>query len=163
MNAILIFGGLAIVLFAASLFSKRRFGVLGLALAAGSILSGIWDGTAGLLVSLVNVVPKGSWTEAVTKVLVVLAPAIILLFHGVTYKTMPARILGSLLFTVLALTFLVEPLSTVLATDPLSKEVIGWLRANYSALISLGLILAVLDLFTTHAQAKHEQPKKGKH
>ena len=101
MNTILVFGGLAVVLFFASLVSKRRFGILGLALAAGSILSGIWDGTASLLVSFVGVVPNGAWTDAVTKALLVVAPAVLLLFHGVTYKSMVARIFGSLLFAAL--------------------------------------------------------------
>jgi len=163
MNTILVFGGLAVVLFFVSLVSKRRFGILGLALAAGTILSGIWDGTASLMVSVTGLVPNGAWTDAVTKSLLVLAPAILLLFHGVTYKSMPARIFGSLLFAVLAVTFVSVPLSTVLPTAGLGKPVLAWLHENYPVLVSLGLVLAVLDLFTTRAQAKHEQEKKGKH
>ncbi len=163
MNTLLVFGGLFIVLFVASLLSKRRFGALGLALAAGSILSGIWDGTASLLVSIANVVPQGNWNLAVTKGLVVLLPAVVLLFHGVTYKTMASRIFGSLLFAGLALTFLVDPLSTVLSSNGLGGQVIAWLKGNYPVLVSLGMVLAVFDLFTTNSQVKHEREKKGKH
>ncbi len=156
-----IFAGIGVVLFFASLVSKRRFGVLGLALAAGFVLSGIWDKTAGLLISLASFIPEGTWNEAVAKSLIILAPAGILLFHGVTYKTMAARIFGSLLFTGLALTFLMSSLVSVLPSDGLSKQVIDWFQSNRSLLISFGLIVAVFDLFLTKSAKAHDD-KKGK-
>ena len=47
MNVVLIFGLLAVVLFGSAFVTRRRFGLLGLALAAGSILSGLWGYDAG--------------------------------------------------------------------------------------------------------------------
>ena len=70
-----------ILLFFAAFITKKRFGLLGLALAAGSILSGIWSYEAGLIPSLFNI-PSGSLTSAVVSSVIILLPAGVLLFHG---------------------------------------------------------------------------------
>jgi len=102
---ILIFAGVAVLLFTGAFISKRKFGLLGLALTAGATISAIWSYDAGLVVSGLGILPKGEVTQAVTQSLVVLLPAIILLFHGYSYKNIIARITGSLMFTILALAF----------------------------------------------------------
>jgi len=163
MNALLILGGIAILLFVVALFSKRRFGVLGLALAAGSVLSTVWDSTASLMVAFIGIVPKGMITVAVTQALVVVGPAIVLLFHGVTYKTMAARVVGSFLFVCLAITFLITPLAPIVATNDTANQVVHWIEDYRSILISTGLVLAVADLLLTKSSLKHEREAKGKH
>ncbi len=149
MDIIVFFAGLAIALFVAAFIAKRRFGLLGLALAAGSILSTIWSFDAGLVVSSIGIVPSGPLTTAVTLCIIVLLPAVVLLFHGYTYKNLFARIVGSLLFTVLALAFLIEPLGYALSLQGVGAEAYKWLLANKDIIISIALVLAVVDLFFT--------------
>jgi len=162
MNVAIVFGIIAVVLFAAAFITKRRFGLLGLALTAGSVLSTIWFDDAGLMVSATGWVPDGPLTDAVTLSLLVLLPPIVLLFHGATYKTVFPRIIGSLLFTVLALAFLVQPLGKALVLQGTGADIYAWLDMNSILIISIGVVLAVVDLFFTKPARKSDD-KKSKH
>lgn len=149
MIPIVVFAGVALVLFVGAYVSKRRFGLLGLALTAGATLSSIWTYDAGLLVSSLGLVPEGVITQAVTQSLVVLLPAILLLFHGYSYKSKLSRLVGSLLFTVLALAFLVEPIGYALPLSGFGATVYETLKQYKAIIVSVGVVLAVVDLFFT--------------
>lgn len=157
-----IFIAVAITLFLAAFYSKRRFGLLGLALTAGATLATLWSYDAGLLVSALGIVPEGPMTQAVTLSLVTLLPAILLLFHGYTYKRLPGRIIGSLLFTALAIAFLVEPIGYILPLEGVGADAYAWLKENQSVVISVGVILAVFDLFLTKPVKALEKEAKKK-
>jgi hypothetical protein len=133
-------------LFMAAFVTKRRFGLLGLALAAGSILGGIWKCKADLIANYFGF-PSGVATSSIVIAAIVLLPAIIVLLHGYNYKTLIGRVVGASLFTLLALAFLVEPLNNVLALNGVGLDVYNWLNNNHTMIISSGLILAIVDLF----------------
>ncbi len=160
MVPIIVFAGLAVLLFAGAFISKRRFGLLGLALTAGATLSTIWSYEAGLIVSATGLVPEGPITQAATQSLVVLLPAILLLFHGYAYKNIVSRIVGSLLFTVLALAFLVEPVGYALPLDGVGNTVYQTIKQYKDAIISVGVVLAIVDLFFTKPAHLAERSKK---
>jgi hypothetical protein len=149
MTVILVFLAIAIALFVGAFISKRRFGLLGLALTAGATLSTLWSYDAGLLIAGTGLVPAGPITNAVALSVVVLLPAIVLLFHGYTYKNIISRVLGALLFTVLALAFLMEPLSFALPLSGSTADAYNTAASYQSVIISVGVILAVVDLFFT--------------
>ncbi len=149
MIPILVFAGVAVILFTGAFISKRRFGLLGLALTAGAMLSTLWSYDAGLLVSSTGLFPEGVITQAVTQSLVVLLPAILLLFHGYAYKKPIPRVIGSLLFTALALAFLVEPIGYALPLEGDGATVYTVLKEYKDVIISAGVILAIVDLFFT--------------
>ena len=153
MNVVIIFAALAVLLFVSAFMTRRRFGLLGLALAAGSILSTIWSYDAGLVVGSIGVFPSGPLTTAVTLALIVLLPAIVLLFHGYTYKGIVGRVVGALLFTLLALAFLVTPLGFALPLEGVGADVYGWLVKYKEVIISIGMVAAVVDLFFTKPAA----------
>jgi len=161
MNVVLIFGLLALALFGSAFVMRRRFGLLGLALAAGSILSGLWGYDAGLVVSSLGIFPSGPLMTAVTLAAIVLLPAVLLLFHGYTYKNMVGQIIGALLFTLLALAFLVEPLGHALILEGTGVDVYTWLVNNRQIIIGIGMVLAVVDLFFT--KPAHMADKRSKH
>ncbi|MBC7943296.1 hypothetical protein H7X68_02245 [Candidatus Saccharibacteria bacterium] len=161
MNVVFVFGGLAAALFASAFIMKRRFGLLGLALAAGSILSGLWSYDAGLLVGSLGIFPSGPLTTAVTLAIIVLLPAVLLLFHGYSYKSIVGRIFGASLFTLLALAFLVEPLGYALTLEGAGVDVYKWLVSNREVIIGVGMVIAVIDLFFT--KPAHLAEKKSKH
>ncbi len=160
MIPIIILASVALALFFGAFISKRRFGLLGLALTAGATLSTIWSYNAGLVVAATGVVPDGVITQAIAQSLVVLLPAILLLFHGYSYKGVVGRIVGALLFTVLALVFLVEPLSYALPLDGTGGLVYSTIRQYKDIIISTGVILAVIDLFFTKPAHLAEKSKK---
>lgn len=161
MSVVLVFAVLALILFVSAYITKRRFGLLGLALAAGSILSGLWSYDADLVVGATGLFPSGPLTTAITLSAIVMLPAGILLFHGYTYKSVLGRIIGALLFTLLALAFLVEPLSHALTLEGLGVDVYSQLVNNKDIIIGFGLVLAVVDLFLT--KPAHLANKKPKH
>ena len=160
MIPIIILAAVALALFFGAFISKRRFGLLGLALTAGATLSTIWSYNAGLVVAATGVVPDGVITQAIAQSLVVLLPAILLLFHGYSYKGVVGRIVGALLFTVLALAFLVEPLSYALPLDGTGGLVYSTIRQYKDIIISTGVIVAVIDLFFTKPAHLAEKSKK---
>jgi len=151
---------IAVVLFFAAFVTKRRFGLLGLALSAGSLLSGIWGYDIGLAASGFGV-PLTPITTAITMSIIVLLPPAILLFHGYSYKNQIARIAGAVMFTLLALAFLIEPLGRVLMPTGFGSDVYNWLVTYRTLIIGAGLIFAVIDLFLT--KPAHFSDKKSKH
>ncbi len=141
--------GVAVFLFLGALISKRRFGLLGLALTAGATLSVIWDEYANMLVAMIGVFPSGPMTEAVTLSALVLLPALLLLFHGYSYKAMAPRLIGSLLFAALGVTFLVIPIGHAVTLSGIDAEVYRILVANKDLIVSIGVSLAVADFLFT--------------
>lgn len=160
MIVIAVFGVLAAGLFLGAFLSKRRFGLLGLALTAGATLSSIWSYDAGLVVSGTGLVPDGPLTNAIALSLIVLLPAIILLFHGYTYKENAARVIGSILFTLLALAFLVEPIGFALPLDGTAADAYRWLVDHREIIISIGVVLAIVDLFFTKPKLLEKDRKR---
>ncbi len=159
-----IFVALAITLFLAAFLTKRRFGLLGLALAAGATLSTMWQQDAGYVVATLGVIDDPTIASAVSLSAVVLLPAILLLFHGYSYKSMVGRLIGASLFTLLALAFLVEPIGRALPLEGFASSVYDFINANKEVIISGGLIIAVVDLFFTKPASHHEKEKhKGHH
>ena len=157
-----VFIGLALVLFIGAFLSKRRFGLHGLALTAGATLSTIWSDSAGLIISMTGLVPVGPLTNALALSIVVLLPAIVLLFHGYKYKSVFSRVIGSLLFTILAVAFLLEPIGFALPLEGTSAYLYHQ-AINYKDLvISAGVILAVVDLFFTKPAPKTDKDSKKK-
>lgn len=138
----------ALGLFFASFASRRRFGLLGLALAAGSLLSKIWGYDAGLIASGLGI-PSGPLTSAITLSIIVILPAGLLLFHGYAYKTLIGRVVGSILFTLLAISFLIEPLGHVFVLQGVGTDIYNTILANRELIIGAGLIIAVVDIFLT--------------
>lgn len=147
MTSLAIFVGVALFLFAGSFFSKRRFGLLGLALAAGYVLSGLWQDTAELMVSMTGLVPSGVVSQFIATLVLLLLPPVMLFFHGYSYKSVTGRVVGSTLFTALALAFLAGPMSKALVLDGIGAQVFQWISGNASLIIGIGVIAAVFDVF----------------
>jgi len=160
MEVILICIVIAVALFVAAFITKRRFGLLGLALAAGSILSSIWGYDIGLVVSGFGI-PQGPMTSAIVLAVIIMLPPFVLLFHGYTYKNHLARVAGAAMFTILAFAFLIEPLGHILIPVGVGANVYDWLVNHRTLIIGSGLILAVFDLFLT--KPVHALEKKSKH
>jgi hypothetical protein len=160
-NTILVFAGTAVVLFVLSFWSKRRFGVLGLALAAGSVLAGLWLNDASMLIGALGIIPRGNITNAVTIAIVTVLPAVVLMFHGHAYKDFIPRAVGAILFTVLGLAFLASPIEIATAGGASALEIYRRLENYQGLIISLGLIVAVLDLvFTRNGKSLEKRGKR---
>lgn len=148
MDVLLVYSIVAAALFVAAYITRRRFGLLGLALACGSILSGIW-GNDIIYAFSYSGAPTGPLAAAIILSGFTLLPAGVLLFHGYSYKSKLGRLIGAGLFTILAMAFLIEPLGHVLMLQGFGSQVYDWLLSNRETIIGIGLALAVLDMFLT--------------
>ena len=147
-------------LFAVAFITKRRFGILGLALATGSILSDVWVHSAGTVVSTAGISLSPMIFNAIS-VLIVVAPAGVLLFHIHKYKTLAGRIFGSVMFTILAMAFLLEPLGRLFVFQGFGSEAYNILVSNRLIIIGICLTVAIVDKFLSKSAGSSS--KRSKH
>lgn len=146
MNVAIVYLVVLILLFALSYFTRRRFGVLGLALAAGAMLSDLWAQQLTPVVRSTGLEITAPPLATLVAVSLVLLPAILLLFSGPSYHNRMEQVIGAFLFSALATALLIEPLGSGLVLQGESKEVYDWFYANRVYIVTLGLIAALVDL-----------------
>lgn len=154
MNIALIFIGVLVGLFVLAFLTKRRFGVLGLALAAGAMLSSLWAATLTPILEQAGVSLQAPPLLTIVSVSLVLFPAILLLFSGPSYKETTPRLIGATLFATLALALLVEPLGSAVILVGQSKEVYDFFEKNRVYIVTIGLVAALFDLLATRSPSQ---------
>lgn len=160
MNVAIVLGIVFVLLFGLAFITKRRYGALGLALAAGSMISSLWAETLTPIVQNAGLVVQNPPLITVVSVVLVLLPAFILLFSGPSYQSKPKRALGALLFASLAFSLLIEPLGSALVLQDQGKLIYDAVFNNRVYIVTVGLILAVFDLLTVQTK---KPPKEAKH
>ena len=156
MNFAIILIAVVVALFLVAYITKRRFGVLGLALAAGAMLSSLWAETLTPLVAKTGFETTSPPLITVVSVILILTPAILLLFGGPSYKKGSKRLIGALLFAILAIAFLIEPLGSAFILIGDSKQIYDFFLDNRIYIITVALIIAILDLLFAHS-TKHSR------
>lgn len=150
-----------VVLWLLAFMTKRRFGVLGLALAAGALLSSLWSRDMVALLDSFGLSFATLSTAGFVAIAIVLLPAFLLLFSGPSYKTARARIVGATLFAVLAVTLIAVPLERAIPLDGLGRSLFELIDRYSVYIITGGVVLALLDILGIHATGGHE--KRGRH
>ena len=145
MNVAIVLLILLTVLFALTFFTKRRFGVLGLALTAGATLSGLWTPDVVPIVQQAGVELVAPLSSVVAAA-IILFPAVVLLFSGPTYSSKLQRAIGALVFSLLALAFMLEPLGGALVLEGDGKRLFDILVEYRVWIITAGILLALADL-----------------
>ncbi len=163
MTSLIILIGIAAVLWLAVFSSKRRFGVLGLALTAGATVSTLWSYEAGLLVASLGLVPQGPLTDAVVLSVITILPACLLFFHGHAHKTIVGRIIGATLFVAMAMALLIEPIGIILPVSGGGAQAYAFLKEYGGVIISVGVVLAVIDILSVTSPAAPEKSSKKSH
>lgn len=159
MDVAIVFVIVLLVLFGLAYFTKRRFGVLGLALAAGSMLSELWAAKLTPIVQHAGLVVENPPLITLVSVVLVLLPAIFLLFSGPSYHDRAERFIGALLFAALAFALLIQPLGSALVLQDQGKLIYEFFNNNRVYIVTAGLIIAVLDLVRTHTFKPHKPNK----
>jgi hypothetical protein len=160
MSFVIVFLIVIASLFALAFFTKRRFGVLGLALAAGAMLANIWAADVTPFIASAGFVLVKPPLLSVVTAAITIVPAVLLLFSGPTYKAMPQRIGGALAFAVLATALLLDPLQSALVIEGVGKSVYDYMVAHKTLFVTIGLVLAVLDVFFTRTPGHSKSPSK---
>ena len=157
MNVAIVVGIILVVLFLVAYVTKRRFGVLGLALTAGAMLSQLWAKDVTPYVRDAGLVLVSPPLEAVVAATLVLLPAVVLLFSGPKYEKGTLRIVGAAAFAVLASAFLLVPLGNALVMPADSQQVFDFLTTHRVWIVTVGIIFAIVDLLmATNHKAKKE-------
>ena len=160
MEVVVLFGGIVFIVFVGAFLSARRFGVLALALAAGSVLAGLWaDTLAGRFLQFSEtqsvMVPAG----VIANIVLLIAPVVLLLLSGPKYHGKWDRLLSAMAIGVLTAAFLVNPLGKFMLLEGQALVVYDWLAATWQYVVTVGLVFGVIDLFLLHNLRKSE-PKK---
>ncbi len=162
MNAILFFLIIFAALFILCFFMRRRFGVLGLALAAGVIISQSWAEKLTPLIQQQGIDSMAPPLLVIVQAALVVAPAILLLFSGPTYHKKIARIVGSLLFSLLASTFLLSILGGFMQFDEVSLPIYEAFTEFQQVIIVTCLVVAIIDVLMTQTPHK-KRGRKANH
>ena len=157
MSFLVIFLCIIVLLFLAAYFTKRRFGVLGLALATGALLSTLWVGDLTPIIAQAGIILIKPPLQSVVSAGLILLPALLLLSSGPSYKSQIHRIIGSLAFAVLAIALLLEPLGSALVIDKVGQPVYEFFVDNRVVIITACLVLAIIDLFMTKTPKRHHK------
>lgn len=156
MSFVVIFLIVIALLFALAFFTKRRFGVLGLALTAGAMLSTLWVGDLTPLIANAGIQIVKPPLSSVVSAALILLPAILLLSSGPTYKTTMQRVIGAAAFAGLAIALLLEPLGSALVIDSTGKPVYDFFVQYRAIIVTAGLVFAVFDLLFTKTPRHHK-------
>jgi len=155
----LILAGVLVAMFVIAYLTKRRFGVLGLALAAGAVISTIWTDMASGWLGSHDLNLDLGFQSGLAAAGLTLAPAMLLLFSGPTYSGQLKRIVGAGLFALLAAAFMVQPIGSALVLTDEARQTYELIESNRDLIIGIGLIVAIFDVFMT----KTPKPPKSKH
>ena len=152
----------AVALFALAFFTRRRFGVLGLSLTAGLVLSEQVSGQVATFSQLGDFPVAPLTHKSAAIVFLIIAPALVLMFSGPKYTDKRAAAIGSAAFAVFGTVLLLAPLSMSLPlTDAAIMPMLSQIAMNTPTILAAGIIAALVD--TMHMHAKKPVDKKGKH
>lgn len=153
---------IALALFGISFLSRRRFGVLGLALAAGALLAGQMTKDLSTLIAENKIPVEPLSAISAASIFLTLLPALILLLGGPSYKKRKQAITGAIAFTVMAMLLILGPLTSSLPPDQLMEPLVNGIARYSSLLLAIAIGAAVTDVWMIHNLASPEDPKKKK-
>lgn len=157
MAVAVIFVVLFVGLFVAAFISKRRFGLLALGLAAGSLLAGVWSANIAMILEGAGVSLVEPPLESLVVVCLTVFPALLLMLGGNTYGSKPQRMFGSILFAALAVALLVESVGSGLVIEGDGQVIYDNLRSYASYIVAGGLVFAIIEIMFTKSKSKGER------
>lgn len=159
MTVIITFGSIMLVTFLAAFFAGRRFGVMALSLAVGSLLSSWWGGwLAGLLNNFGMAVPGIPSTILATLILLLL-PLVATLISGPKYGKKHKKIISAVAISVLLMALLIVPLGGFIKMDASSLAIYRTLSGVWRYLATAGFVFGVADLLLMHNRVAKHLPK----
>lgn len=151
---------IALALFALAFLSKRRFGTLGLGLAAGALLATQLTRDVSILIENNRLPVEPLTSTAAASVGLILLPPLVLLLSGPTYKSKKSAIIGAVAFALMGTMLLLGPLTTALpALEPVVWATLEFIADYQSLLIAAAVVGAVLDSWLTHNVAPKHKSK----
>mgnify|MGYP003585307323 CR=1 FL=1 len=159
---IMVIGALAATLFLLSLMSRRRFGTLGLALAAGALLASTLARDISSLLSSYDI-PTGSIPYlTAAKILLITLPPLLLLLSGPSYPSRKSALLGSICFGLLGTLLLLGPISEIVPYDDQARLLLSTISPYTNSALALLVGFAIVDTWLTHTSNSLRPTNKKK-
>ena len=137
-----------IVLLVLALIFQKRFGLLGLALAAGTLLaSQLTPWLQDLMQAFQQFLGGISPVAAAAILLTVLPRIILMLTKQKKYYTLKGRIFGAILYTLMA-GFAILPF--VIGSVEVADDIKNFIITSQTTAIIIGVVVALLDLILPH-------------
>jgi hypothetical protein len=156
-----VIAGILVTLFGLAFATKRRYGVLGLGLAAGVLLAS----NARPFVSdfyEVNGLPTSPLTADTAAIItLVLLPSLLMMISGPAYSKKISAVVGALGYAVVGTILLIGPLLTALPTEPTVSVALHQIADNQKIIVSFGVIIAIIDAMWTHTTAPKRKKDKA--
>lgn len=147
---------IAVILFIVVYFSKRRYGLLSLALIAGSIISASWTTYLTAMLQIQGLQLISPPLGVVVSLALIVFPVIFLLFVGPKYRKKWQRVVGSLLFAALGALLAAVAIAREAPQLMTGSEIGTIATQTYPLIIVVGVGLAIGDTVMAHL------PKKGR-
>lgn len=140
-----------VALFVLAFITKRRFGLLGLGLAAGTLLAGQAATWLEDFFSMFSEYLGGVSPAVAATLLLILAPSLVLMLSGPKYHSLKGRLLGAILYTVMA-GFAILPF--VLSSIDIPSDIKNIVTTFHVSAIAIGIIIAVADNLITNYHSR---------
>jgi hypothetical protein len=149
-----------IALFVLAYYTKRRFGILALALCAGYLLSEMWAVRVAPFIREAGFNLVSPPLESVAGALLILLPALCLLYGGQSYSKQLQRIIGAAGFALLAAAFLLKPLGNSLSLDEMGTFYLGLLTDYKDLIITAAIVYGLIDILIPRLPHKGDKKKR---
>lgn len=160
MLTLFVLGGALGLLFLLAFIMKRRFGVLGLALAAGALLSTYWTDAVQAFLEQQGITLAQPPLSEVVAVSLALLPAVLLLFSGPAYSSKTQRILGSALFAVMAFLVVLPDLTNIFVIDAAAQPIVQGLIQYKNSILAALIVYATIDTMLAHGSKSFGKKKE---
>lgn len=143
-------------LFALAYATKRRFGLLGLALCAGVVLSRTWTASLTPFLQQQGFHSISPPLNSVVATLLLVLPAVLCMTTGPIYSKPWGRLIGAFLFTAFAFVLLLEPLGTTLLLEGFNSEWYNSISTYSATFIVICTLLALADILLMRLPKKRK-------
>ncbi len=150
MEVLLLIGLIVVILFVVAFVTKRRFGVLGLALAAGYVLSQLWEHYIPHVVQFFGLDMVIVSPVTLVTIVIILLPSVALFFGGPVCRTTRGRLIGSLLYAVLAVIFCMGALEHTMVLSGSGKIAFDAVVDFRPYILTLALMVSIVDVMHAH-------------
>lgn len=148
---------ITLLLFALAVVTKRRFGPLGLGLAAGALLAESWADGVGGVFDAIGLRSSELPSATLGGMVLIIVPSLLLLISGHTYKRLIPAIIGAAGYAAMALLLMLGVAGAHVPAGGLVATVLHFANSYRTELVALGVALAVLDMFLARSShhSKH--------
>ncbi len=158
----MLLGGIAAVLFAIVFLSGKRAGIPIAGLIMGSVLAESWSSKIIPSIEAFYPVLFGAPISVIVPVVLVLIPAFLMIGAAPKNHSSLEKLFSSVVFSLVAAVILVAPLGDMAILASTDKVLYDMIILYKSTIISLGVLVAMIDITIGHFK-KHKPAGDKKH